>query len=103
MNAFAFSTKMTETINMVKNFIVNVAGIYIGWTVIHMIASNLYPVYCAEMTLWGLIKSVFVAPAPHCRALRWVINTGGSTIEQMWIVLGTWLCGNITVMLMKRE
>jgi len=74
-------------------FIMNVAGIYIGWIFLHMIAANLYPIYCAEWSIWGVIKSAFVAPAPHCQALRWVINNGGTMINQMWIVLGTWICG----------
>jgi hypothetical protein len=35
--------------------------------------------------------SPFVAPMPHCVALRWVIYNGGKMIEVMWIVLGKWL------------
>ena len=86
---------MKELFQKAINFIMNVAGIYMGWIIIHMIASNLYPMYCAEMSLWGLIKSAFMAPAPHCQALRWVIHNGGSMINQMWVVLGTWICGKI--------
>ena len=42
-------------------------------------------------------KSAFVAPAPHCQAMRWVITNGGNIITQMWIVLGTWACGKIFI------
>ena len=76
-------------------FIINVCGIYLCWIILHFVAANLYPRFCAELTFWGLIKSAFVAPAPHCQAMRWVITNGGSVITQMWIVLGTWMCGKI--------
>jgi len=88
---------------ILKNFIVNCAGIYMGWIIVHMIASNLYPIYCAEMTLWGIVKSIFLAPTPHCRALRWVITYGGSMIEQMWLIIGIWICGKITASFIKLE
>jgi hypothetical protein len=88
----------------VKIFIKNVfgvIGIYIGWIILHWMAANLYPRYCAETSLWGIIKSAFVAPAPHCQAMRWVINNGGNMINQMWIVLGTWICGKIAYKIMN--
>lgn len=44
---------------------------------------------------WGIIKSAFIAPAPHCQAMRWVIHNGGNVITQMWVVLGTWCCGKL--------
>jgi hypothetical protein len=87
-----------------KHFITNVGGIYIGWIILHTIAANLYPVYCAELSIWGMIKSAFVAPAPHCQALRWVINNGGSMINQMWIVFGIWICGKFAEnMFLKKD
>ena len=81
----------------IKDFIVNVCGIYICWILLHAIVANLYPIYCAEFTLLGIIKSAFLAPAPHCQAMRWVITNGGNIITQMWIVIGTWICGKIII------
>lgn len=86
---------MFQQMKMVYDFVVNIFGIYLLWILLHFIAANLYPVYCAEMSIWGLIKSAFIAPAPHCQAMRWVITNGGSVITQMWVVFGTWICGKI--------
>jgi hypothetical protein len=83
------------TLNTIKDFLINVCGIYIIWILLHMIASNLYPMYCAELSFFGIIKSAFIAPAPHCQAMRWVIHNGGNVITQMWVVLGTWCCGKL--------
>lgn len=77
------------------DFIINVCGIYLFWIIMHFAAANLYPIFCAELSIWGLIKSAFIVPSPHCQAMRWVITNGGSVINQMWVVLGTWLCGKI--------
>jgi len=93
--------KFNEMIDMMKYFIKNVAGIYIGWIFLHWVAANLYPKYCAETSFWGIIKSAFVAPAPHCQAMRWVINNGGSMINHMWIVLGSWICGKLVANCLK--
>ena len=98
-NAFKKTTTMFQTFlkyaKIAMEFIINVSGIYLCWITLHFAAANLYPVYCAELSVWGLIKSAFVAPAPHCQAMRWVITNGGSVITQMWVVIGTWVCGKI--------
>lgn len=62
------------------------------WILLHYIAANMYPIYCAELTPFGFVKSVFVAPSPHCQALRFVISHGGNFINNMWIAMGTYLC-----------
>jgi hypothetical protein len=72
-------------IKSIFNAIYQVAGIFILWIIIHYIASNLYPKFCAELTFLGFIKSMFVAQAPHCIALRWIIYNGGIAINSMWI------------------
>jgi hypothetical protein len=72
-----------------------ICGIYIFWILLHFISANLYSHYCANISFFGLLISAFQAPAPHCVALRWAITTGGNIINQMWIVLGTWICGKI--------
>jgi hypothetical protein len=33
--------------------------------------------------------SAFIAPSPHCQAIRWTIYNGGNTIITMWIFVGT--------------
>lgn len=82
------------TIKCLKN-LCEICGIYIFWILLHFVSANLYSHYCANISFFGLIISAFQAPAPHCVALRWAITTGGNIITQMWLVLGTWVCGKI--------
>jgi hypothetical protein len=78
-------------IKSIFNTIYEVAGIFILWITIHYIASNLYPMFCAELSLLGFVKSIFVAQAPHCIALRWIIYNGGLAINSMWISIALWV------------
>ena len=72
-----------------------VAGVFILWICLHYIAANLYPYYCAETSVIGFIKSIFVAQAPHCIAMRWVIYHGGIAINSMWISIALWFSSKI--------
>jgi len=77
-----------------KVFLENAAeivGIYILWIGMHFICANVYPHFCAEYTLIGIIKSIFVAETPHCLAMRWVIYNGGNIIHGMWTAIGVWI------------
>ena len=78
-------------IKSIFNAIYEVAGVFILWIIIHYIASNLYPKFCAELTFLGFIKSMFVAQSPHCIALRWVIYNGGIAINSMWVSIAFWV------------
>lgn len=75
------------------------SGIYIMWIVLHYIAGILYCKYCTPDSIFGFLASPVLAAAPHCRAIRWVISTGGDIIVNMWVIIGTWiaakLCGNL--------
>jgi hypothetical protein len=75
----------------------SVAGIYILWMVLHFVSANLYVYYCAHMSLFGFLMSPVLASAPHCRAIRWVLNSGTHSIDAMWIVLGTWVCSKLAL------
>ena len=70
-------------------------GVYVFWIIIHNIAANLYPIYCANFSFMGMLLSVFQTPTPQCVGLRWVITNGSNMINQMWSVLGTWLLAKI--------
>jgi hypothetical protein len=72
-----------------------VAGVFILWICLHYIAANLYPHYCAESCVSGFIKSIFVAQAPHCIAMRWVIYHGGIAINSMWISIAIWFSSKL--------
>jgi len=82
---------------LTKNHFINICLIYFFWILAHYICAHLYTRFCAPLNFWGLLLSPLVVPAPHCRALRWVINIGGDTITQMWIVLGTYLTSKLLI------
>lgn len=75
---------------MMKDWLKNIAGIYIVWILIHYLSPHLYVYFCVPATAVGFLTSAIYAPAPHCRALRWAIYQGGEMIMTMWIIIGTW-------------
>ena len=78
-------------ISLIISKVKEVCGIYLLWITLHWLSSELYGRLCIGRTLYEFMLSPFVAPLPHCVALRWVIYNGGKMIEVMWIVLGKWL------------
>lgn len=68
----------------------SILGYYIMWILLHYVAAHLYPMYCVPLTIMGLILSPFMASAPHCIAIRWLITEGSNVIVTMWVVLGTY-------------
>ena len=75
--------------------IIKISGVYLLWIFLHFCASYLYTKLCVPTTLLGLLMSPFLTATPHCQGLRWVIYNGANIINNMWIVIGTWLCANI--------
>ena len=82
-------------IQVIKEWFFNIASIIIMWLLLHFAAANLYARFCAELSIFGFIKSIFVAEAPHCVAMRWVIYNSGSVIHTMWISIGIWIMGKM--------
>lgn len=76
---------------MMKDWLKNIAGIYIVWILIHYLSPHLYVYFCVPATAMGFLTSAIYAPTPHCRALRWAIYQGGEMIMTMWIVAGSWV------------
>jgi len=85
---FCFLYKTTK-------FFIKISGVYLLWIFLHFCASYLYTKLCVPNTLFGLLMSPFLTSTPHCQGLRWIIYNGANIINNMWIVLGTWLCANI--------
>lgn len=75
----------------------NASGLYLFWICLHYLAANMYTYYCVPSFFQGFIMSPFLVSAPHCRAIRWVVHNGGNTIDNMWIMLATWLCSRLIV------
>lgn len=73
----------------------NVSIVYLCWITLHFITAQLYVRYCAHYSFYGFLLSPFLISAPHCVAMRWVFARGGTLIDGMWIILGTWLCSNM--------
>lgn len=65
-------------------------GYYIMWIALHYSAVHLYPMYCAPLTIVGLILSPFMVAAPHCIAMRWLITEGSNVIVTMWVAVGAY-------------
>jgi len=84
----------------IKDWCFNIAGVFVLWLFLHYISANLYAHYCAELSFIGFFKSIFIAEAPHCVALRWLIYKGGSVIHTMWASIGLWITGKIFTGLM---
>jgi hypothetical protein len=78
-------------------FILNVSGIYLLWICLHYTASHLYIHFCVPNTLIGFMMSPFMTATPHCLGLRWVVYNAASMINNMWIILGTWICSTILI------
>ena len=74
---------------------VKIATPYFIWTALHYASSQAYTVYCTPKTFTGYILSPFIATTAHCKALRWVTYHGGNVIENMWLILGTWVYSKI--------
>ena len=78
------------TYKSVKIFF-SVSRIYLLWIFLHYVASHSYVKFCTPNTISGFIISPFLSSSPHCNGLRWVINNGSIVINNMWLLLGTWL------------
>jgi hypothetical protein len=75
--------------------ICDAAKIYLLWVLLHYVASQLYIPFCSPRSFWGFIITPILAVTPQCKALRWVIHTGGNTMETMWVIFGAWCCAKV--------
>lgn len=71
------------------------SGVYFGWTLVHIISSNLYTSYCAELSVVGYFMSLISATTPYCKGLLYLINTGHDITLIMWKTIGTWILTNV--------
>jgi hypothetical protein len=64
--------------------------IHICWVTVHYISAHLYARHCTPWSVAGIAFSPVMTMAPHCQSLRWCIVQGATSINSMWITLGTW-------------
>jgi len=86
-----FFTFLYKTIK----FMLRISGVYILWILLHYVASHLYVKLCVPNTIIGFIMSPFMTATPHCQGLRWIVYNAASMINNMWIILGTWVCTTV--------
>ena len=75
--------------------IINISGIYLLWIFLHHAASQLYVQICVPNTIAGFLMSPFMTATPHCQGLRWLIYNSANMINNMWLVLGAWICSKL--------
>ena len=78
-----------------------VSGIYIVWIFLHYIASHLYIKLCVPNTISGFLMSPFMTATPHCQSLRWIVYNAANMINNMWLILGAWICS--TYLIINRD
>ena len=76
-------------------YVYSASSIYLFWIMLHYFSAQMYVYYCAPRGFYGFLISPFLVAAPHCRAIRWIIHNGGNMVDNMWLILGTWLCSKI--------
>jgi hypothetical protein len=92
---YFYSKKVCGIIFKIGDWVLKISGIYLIWIALHFFASHIYIELCVPKTIYGFIVSPFLMATPHCQTLRWIVYNAASTINNMWIVMGTWLCSQI--------
>ena len=87
--------EMAEKGRYCVQYMYGASSLYLFWIMLHYCSSQMYVYYCAPRGFYGFFISPFLVAAPHCRAIRWIIHNGGNMVDNMWIILGTWLCSKI--------
>ena len=72
-----------------------VSSINLFWITLHFVTAQMYVQFCAYPSLYGFLLSPFLISSPHCAAMRWIFTKGGTLIDGMWIIMGTWLCSKV--------
>jgi hypothetical protein len=65
-----------------------VVRLYMFVVIVHYICANLYSRWCTPQSIYGLVMSPLMVPAPHCEGLRWVVYHGAVRINGMWLLMG---------------
>lgn len=67
------------------------SGIYLLWICMHYFSAHLYIKFCVPDTIYGFMVSPFMIATPHCQGLRWIVYNAAGIINNMWILIGTWI------------
>jgi hypothetical protein len=81
----------------IKIFI-KISGVYLLWICLHYIASQLYIELCVPKSVFGFLISPFMTSTPQCQGLRWIVYNAANMINNMWLLLGTWICSTLLLL-----
>ena len=81
----------------IKIFI-KISGVYLLWICLHYIASQLYIELCVPKSVLGFLISPFMTSTPQCQGLRWIVYNAANMINNMWLLLGTWICSTLLLL-----
>ena len=96
-NCYYYFNLFNNFIFTTIKFIIRVSGIYLLWIVLHYISTHLYVKLCVPNTIIGFLISPFMVATPHCLGLRWIIYNAANIINNMWILMGAWICSTILI------
>lgn len=73
------------------------SSIYLLWICLHYFSAQLYVKFCVPNTILGFIMSPFIIMTPHCQGLRWIVYNAAHIINNMWMVIGSWIYSMIWI------
>lgn len=91
----SFSTIMNYTPCVISKELCKFMGIYLFWSLTHIVASNLYSSYCANYSFWGWFSGGLNAISPHCKGFLWLQNATSNGFSSWWMTTTTWLVTKI--------
>ena len=95
--------KCRVLISSIKNNTQSIGGLYFMWIFIHFVTSHLYSQFCTPYSVQGFFMSPFLTASPQCNALRWGIEQGAVTINNMWLLVGAWLVAKVSIKQIKKD
>jgi hypothetical protein len=93
---YYFTMSIDITCKTIK-FIIKASGVYLLWIILHYVASHLYVKLCVPNTLIGFLISPFMVATPHCQGIRWIVYNAANIINNMWILMGAWICSALLI------
>ena len=94
-SSYVTFNNMVNTIKYYLMFVYNATVIYFIWVFIQYISIYLYKRFCTPYTIIGILLSPLLISSPHCKALRWAIYTGATTLDSMWGLFGIWISSKL--------
>jgi len=79
-------------------FLCKASSMYFLWICLHYFSSHLYIKFCVPNTLLGFVMSPFLISTPHCQGLRWIVYNAANIINNMWIIIGSWIYSLIWIL-----